>query len=190
MTSGRAWLDKQRLCWDSFSSVGIRYMDERQTETIPIYIREASIKPVNESCTFNFIFVIVLEEGDGARFFIGGNSDKETTTLYSHSPCLPGDGLTLRNTSDGVSYWLDSKDPASPDIFSIRVYCGQLQNEETRIREVCKLSWKTLDVGSSPDMKPVLKAPLQIEFIWDGAEMEFSLYYGGIKQSSMEIVRD
>ncbi|KAF5719235.1 hypothetical protein FGLOB1_1256 [Fusarium globosum] len=85
---------------------------------------------------------------------------------------------------------LSVEDPASPDIFSIRVYCGQLQNEETRIREVCKLSWKTLDVGLSPDMKPVLKAPLQIEFIWDGAEMEFSLYYGGIKQSSMEIVHD
>lgn len=107
MTSGRAWLDKQRLCWDSFSSVGIRSMDERQTETIPIYIREASIKPVNESCTFNFIFVIVLEEGDGACFFIGGILDKETTTLYSHSPCLPDDGLTLRNIPDGVSYWLD-----------------------------------------------------------------------------------
>lgn len=85
---------------------------------------------------------------------------------------------------------LSVEDPASPDIFSIRVYCGQLQNEETRIREVCKLSWKTLDVGLSPDMKPVLRAPLQIEFIWDGAEMEFSLYYGGIKQSSMEIVHD
>ncbi|VTT83042.1 unnamed protein product [Fusarium fujikuroi] len=85
---------------------------------------------------------------------------------------------------------LSVEDPASPDIFSIRVYCGQLQNEDTRIREVCKLSWKTLDVGSSPDMKPVLKAPLQIEFIWDGAEMEFSLYYGGIKQNSMEIVHD
>lgn len=69
-------------------------MDERQTEIIPICIREASIKPVDESSTFNFIFVIVLEEGDGACFFIGGILDKETTTLYSHSPCLPDNGLS------------------------------------------------------------------------------------------------
>jgi hypothetical protein len=94
MTSGRVWLDKQRLCWDGFSSVGIRRMDERRPEASIICVGDVSNKLVDESCAFHFIFVIVLEKGDGICFSIGGILDKETTTLYSHSPCFPDDALS------------------------------------------------------------------------------------------------
>ncbi|PNP79568.1 hypothetical protein FNYG_07184 [Fusarium nygamai] len=73
------------------------------------------------------------------------------------------------------------------DGFSIRVYSRQLQTEAPRTREVCTLSWKTLDVGLNSDMKPVLNAALQIDFKWDGAVMDFSLFYGGVQQSSVEV---
>ncbi|KAF5670818.1 hypothetical protein FDENT_11139 [Fusarium denticulatum] len=73
------------------------------------------------------------------------------------------------------------------DNFSIRVYSRQLQNEAPRVQEVCILRWKTVDVGLDSDMKPVLKAALQIEFKWDGAAMDFSLFYGGVQQSSVEV---
>ncbi|KAF5644524.1 hypothetical protein F52700_2525 [Fusarium sp. NRRL 52700] len=82
---------------------------------------------------------------------------------------------------------LSTGDRAGRDGFSIRVYRRQLQGEAPRTREVCILSWKTRDVGLNSDMKPILKADLQIGFKWDGAAMDFSLVYGGIEQSSVEV---
>ncbi|EGU74546.1 hypothetical protein FOXB_14991 [Fusarium oxysporum f. sp. conglutinans Fo5176] len=81
---------------------------------------------------------------------------------------------------------LSAEDPASSDVFSIRV-CRTQQNAGQYHQDVCRLSWKTVDVGSKSDMNADLKAPLQIEFIWDGAEMGFSLIYGGVQQSSVKI---
>ncbi|KAF5632565.1 uncharacterized protein FTJAE_7448 [Fusarium tjaetaba] len=82
---------------------------------------------------------------------------------------------------------LSPDDRAGRDGFSIRVYSRQLQGEAPRTREVCILSWKTRDVGLNSDMKPILKADLQIGFKWDGAAMDFSLFYGGVEQSSVEV---
>ncbi|KAJ4045496.1 hypothetical protein NW756_012186 [Fusarium oxysporum] len=81
---------------------------------------------------------------------------------------------------------LSAEDPASSDVFSIRV-CRTQQNAGQYHQDVCRLSWKTVDVGSKSDMNADLKAPLQIEFIWDGAEMGFSLIYGGAQQSSVKV---
>ncbi|EMT69862.1 hypothetical protein FOC4_g10008299 [Fusarium odoratissimum] len=81
---------------------------------------------------------------------------------------------------------LSAEDPASGDIFSIRV-CRTQQNAGQYHQDVCRLSWKTVDVGLKSDMNADLKAPLQIEFIWDGAEMGFSLIYGGVQQSSVKV---
>ncbi|KAF5690109.1 hypothetical protein FCIRC_1021 [Fusarium circinatum] len=78
------------------------------------------------------------------------------------------------------------EDHANRDISSIRVCNRQVQNEESRTREVCTLNWKTLDVEFNYGMKPVLKANLQIDFKWDRVVMDFSLFYGSIKQSSVE----
>ncbi|KAF5558409.1 hypothetical protein FMEXI_383 [Fusarium mexicanum] len=78
------------------------------------------------------------------------------------------------------------EDHTNRDVSGIRVYVRQLQTEEPRTREVCTLSWKTLDVELNYGMKPVLKATLQIDFKWDGVVMEFSLFYCNIKQSSVE----
>ncbi|RBR13096.1 hypothetical protein FVER53590_26498 [Fusarium verticillioides] len=82
---------------------------------------------------------------------------------------------------------LSTDDRAGRDGFSIRVYSRQLQGEAPRTRQVCILSWKTRDVGLNSDMKPILKADLQIGFQWDGAVMDFSLFYGGVQQSSVEV---
>ncbi|KAG5784416.1 hypothetical protein H9Q73_001939 [Fusarium xylarioides] len=72
--------------------------------------------------------------------------------------------------------------------FSIRVCrADQRKNESQVYRNVCRINWKTVDVGLKPDMNADLKAPLEIDFIWDGAEMEFSLFYDGVQQSSVEI---
>ncbi|KAG5765505.1 hypothetical protein H9Q72_006437 [Fusarium xylarioides] len=72
--------------------------------------------------------------------------------------------------------------------FSIRVCrADQRKNESQVYRNVCRINWKTVDVGLKPDMNAGLKAPLEIDFIWDGAEMEFSLFYDGVQQSSVEI---
>ncbi|KAF5562597.1 hypothetical protein FPHYL_5581 [Fusarium phyllophilum] len=74
------------------------------------------------------------------------------------------------------------------DGFSIRVCrADQRKNESQVYRNVCRINWKTVDVGLKPDMNADLKAPLEIDFIWDGAEMEFSLFYDGVQQSSVEI---
>ncbi|KAF5707090.1 hypothetical protein FMUND_11274 [Fusarium mundagurra] len=74
------------------------------------------------------------------------------------------------------------------DGFSIRVCrADQRKNESQICRNVCRINWKTVDVGLKPDMNADLKAPLEIDFIWDGAEMEFSLFYDGVQQSSVEI---
>ncbi|EWY87370.1 hypothetical protein FOYG_11578 [Fusarium oxysporum NRRL 32931] len=81
---------------------------------------------------------------------------------------------------------LSAEDPASSDVFSIRV-CRTQQNAGQYHQDVCRLSWKTVDVGLKSDMNADLKAPLQIEFIWDGAEMGFSLIYGGVQQSSVKV---
>ncbi|KAH7220637.1 hypothetical protein BKA60DRAFT_646516 [Fusarium oxysporum] len=62
---------------------------------------------------------------------------------------------------------LSAEDPASSDVFSIRV-CRTQQNAGQYHQDVCRLSWKTVDVGLKSDMNADLKAPLQIEFIWDG----------------------
>ncbi|KAL5613193.1 hypothetical protein FOVSG1_002256 [Fusarium oxysporum f. sp. vasinfectum] len=81
---------------------------------------------------------------------------------------------------------LSAEDPGSSDVFSIRV-CRTQQNAGQYHQDVCRLSWKTVDVGLKPDMNADLKAPLQIESIWDGAEMGFSLIYGGVQQSSVKV---
>ncbi|KAI1044587.1 hypothetical protein LB505_010376 [Fusarium chuoi] len=67
------------------------------------------------------------------------------------------------------------------DVFSIRVCrTDPRKNGGQGYRNVCQLRWK-------PDTDADLKAPLQIDLIWDGSEMEFSLYCGGVQQSSVEI---
>ncbi|KAK2692716.1 hypothetical protein QWA68_007355 [Fusarium oxysporum] len=81
---------------------------------------------------------------------------------------------------------LSAEDPASSDVFSIRV-CRTQQNAGQYYQDVCRLSWKTVDVGLKSDMNADLKAHLQIEFIWDGAEMGFWLIYGGVQQSSVKV---
>ncbi|KAF4501483.1 hypothetical protein FAGAP_2318 [Fusarium agapanthi] len=96
-------------------------------------------------------------------------------------------GATQRNLRRIPPEALSTDDHTGRDGFSIRVYSRQLNNEAPRIREVCTLSWKTRDVGLNSDMKPVLKADLQIDFKWDGAAMDFSLVYGGVEQSSVEV---
>ncbi|KAF5567159.1 hypothetical protein FPANT_14102 [Fusarium pseudoanthophilum] len=74
------------------------------------------------------------------------------------------------------------------DGFTIRVCrADQRKNESKAYRNVCRINWKTVDVGLKPDMNADLKAPLEIDFIWDGAEMEFTLFYDGVLQSSVEI---
>ncbi|KAF5243151.1 hypothetical protein FANTH_8343 [Fusarium anthophilum] len=96
-------------------------------------------------------------------------------------------GATQRNLRRIPPEALSIDDHTGRDSFSIHVYSRHLNNEAPRIREVCTLIWKTCDVGLNSDMKPVLKADLHIDFQWDGAVMEFSLFYGSIKQSSVEV---
>ncbi|KAF9768511.1 hypothetical protein IL306_014188 [Fusarium sp. DS 682] len=65
--------------------------------------------------------------------------------------------------------------------------CRNIAPDEGKSPEhVCKLRWKTDDVGIKPDMSVDLRASLEIELTWDSAKMEFSLLYDGVKQSSVD----
>ncbi|EXK95574.1 hypothetical protein FOQG_04130 [Fusarium oxysporum f. sp. raphani 54005] len=149
------------------------------------YLRQKIVQTVNRvSPTTN---ILDYPDGQGivrASWGVRASHGNSIFWLVHENESLDATSANLRPIPAEA---LSAEDPVSSDVFSIRVCRTQQQNAGQYHQDVCRLSWKTVDVGLKSDMNADLKAPLQIEFIWDGAEMGFSLIYGGVQQSSVKV---